>query len=96
MKEISELLKKNDIRALSYKRSGNVIIADTNIGKVVIKRNKNKDLWESFDKYYKKAQQNCKDISFEWVKGHSKEYSEFTKWNDLADHLAVDASYNLL
>lgn len=43
MKEISELLKKNDIRALSYKRSGNVIIADTNIGKVVIKRNKNKD-----------------------------------------------------
>ena len=43
MKEISELLKKKDIRALSYKRSGNVIIADTNIGKVVIKRNKNKD-----------------------------------------------------
>ncbi len=43
MKEISELLKKNDIRALSYKRSGNVIIADTNIGKVVVKKNKNKD-----------------------------------------------------
>ena len=42
MKQISELLKKNDIRALGYKRSGNVIIADTNIGKVVIKRNKNK------------------------------------------------------
>ncbi|MBQ2946464.1 MAG: hypothetical protein IJE04_01245 [Bacilli bacterium] len=43
MKEISELLKKNDIRALSYKRNGNVIIANTNIGKVVIKKNKNKD-----------------------------------------------------
>ena len=43
MKEISELLKKNDIRALSYRTDGNVIIADTNIGKVVIKRNKNKD-----------------------------------------------------
>ena len=43
MKQISELLKKNDIRALSYKRNGNVIIADTNKGKVVIKRNKNKD-----------------------------------------------------
>ena len=43
MKEISELLKKNDIRALSYKRNGNVIIADTTVGKVVIKRNKNKD-----------------------------------------------------
>ena len=40
MKEISELLKKNDIRALSYKRNGNIIIADTNIGKVVIKKNK--------------------------------------------------------
>ncbi|MBR6690460.1 MAG: hypothetical protein IKL65_03925 [Bacilli bacterium] len=43
MKEISELLKKSDIRALSYKKSGNVIIANTNKGKVVIKKNKNKD-----------------------------------------------------
>ena len=43
MKAISELLKKNDIRALSYKKNGNVIIANTNIGKVVIKKNKNKD-----------------------------------------------------
>lgn len=60
------------------------------------KRNKNKDLWSSFDKYYQKAQQNCKNISFEWIKGHSKEYSEFAKWNDLADHLAVEASQNLL
>ena len=43
MKAISELLKKKDIRALSYKRCGNAIIADTNIGKIVIKKNKNKD-----------------------------------------------------
>lgn len=43
MKEISNLLKKKDIRAHSYKKKGNVIIADTNIGKVVLKRNKNKD-----------------------------------------------------
>ena len=43
MKEINELLKKNDIRANSYTKDGNVIIADTNIGKVVLKRNKNKD-----------------------------------------------------
>lgn len=42
MKEISELLKKKDIRALSYKKDGNVVVADTNIGKVVIKKNKNK------------------------------------------------------
>jgi len=43
MKEISELLKKSDIRALSYKKKGNVVIADTNVGKVTIKKNKNKD-----------------------------------------------------
>ena len=43
MKKINELLKKNNIRALSYKRHGNVIIADTNIGKVVIKKNNHKD-----------------------------------------------------
>ena len=43
MKRINELLKKNDIRALSYKKSGNVIVADTNIGKVVIKKNNYKD-----------------------------------------------------
>lgn len=43
MKLINELLKKNDIRALSYKKEGNVVIANTNIGKIVIKKNKNKD-----------------------------------------------------
>lgn len=43
MKEISDILKKNDIRAHGYKKDGNVIIVDTNIGKVVLKRNKNKD-----------------------------------------------------
>ncbi len=43
MKEISNLLKNYDIRALGYQKLGNVVIADTNIGKVVIKKNKNKD-----------------------------------------------------
>ena len=43
MKEINELLKQNDIRALSYKKIGKVIVADTNIGKVVIKENPKKD-----------------------------------------------------
>ena len=43
MKEISDLLKKKDIRAHSYTKNGNAIIADTNIGKVVLKKNKNKD-----------------------------------------------------
>ena len=43
MKEINTLLKKNDIRALSYKKIGKVIIADTNIGKLAIKKNNNKE-----------------------------------------------------
>lgn len=43
MKEISELLKKYDIRALGYKKDGNVIVADTNIGKLVLKPNRKKD-----------------------------------------------------
>ena len=43
MKEISELLKKKDIRALGYEKIGNVVIANTNKGKVVLKVNKNKD-----------------------------------------------------
>ena len=42
MKQINEILKKNDIRALSYKKEGKVIFADTNKGKVVIKKNSNK------------------------------------------------------
>ena len=43
MKQINEILKKNDIRALGYKKIGKVIVADTNIGKLVIKENKDKD-----------------------------------------------------
>ena len=43
MKEINLFLRKNDIRALSYKKVGKVVIADTNIGKIVIKENSNKD-----------------------------------------------------
>ena len=43
MKEINDFLKKNDIRAHGYKKDGNVVVVDTNIGKVVLKKNKNKD-----------------------------------------------------
>ena len=38
MKEINSFLKKNDIRATGYKIDGKVVIADTNIGKLVIKK----------------------------------------------------------
>ena len=43
MKQINEILKKNDIRALGYKKIGKVIVADTNIGKIAIKENNKKD-----------------------------------------------------
>lgn len=43
MKEINDLLKKNSIRALSYKKRGKATFANTNIGKIVIKKNSNKD-----------------------------------------------------
>lgn len=43
MKEISELLKRSDLRAYSYKTIGNVIIVSTNDGKYAIKINNNKD-----------------------------------------------------
>ncbi len=50
MKEISEYLKQNSIRALSYKTSGNVTILDTNVGKVVIKKNnKKKEVFDYLD-----------------------------------------------
>ena len=43
MKEINYYLKKNDIRATGYKNRGKVVIVDTNIGKLAIKKNSNKD-----------------------------------------------------
>jgi len=43
MKEINELLKKNDLRATSYKKIGNVVLATTNKGKYIIKKNSNKE-----------------------------------------------------
>lgn len=49
-------------------------------------RKKNKDLWLTFDKYLKQANQYCSNIEFIWVKGHSS-----NKYNNLADTLAVSA-----
>ena len=43
MKEINDVLKEKGIRALSYKKIGNVIIANTNLGKVAIKKNSKKE-----------------------------------------------------
>lgn len=39
MKEINDVLKRNNIRALNYEKIGNVIIVNSNKGKYVIKKN---------------------------------------------------------
>lgn len=56
------------------------------------KRNKNQDLWGLFDLVYSKAQKLCPNIQFVHVKGHQKDDSEFTKWNNYVDELARKAS----
>ena len=56
-------------------------------------RKKNKDLWALFDYFYDQAQKYCSDIQFEWVKGHENNDTNKSKWNNLADSLAVEASH---
>lgn len=60
------------------------------------KRNKNIKLWNEFDKEYNRIQKLCKDITFKHVRGHQKDNSEFTKWNNYVDELAVLASKKIL
>lgn len=41
MKEISDILKSHNIRAYGYSKNGSAVVATTNEGKIVIKKNKN-------------------------------------------------------
>lgn len=59
------------------------------------KRGKNQDLWGIFDLVYSRAKTLCPDIQFVHTKGHQKDDSEFTKWNNYADRLAVLASQRI-
>lgn len=56
------------------------------------KRKKNVKLWELFDKEYQRVSELCPNITFKHVKGHQKDNSEDTKWNNKCDELAVKAS----
>ena len=59
------------------------------------KRKANVDLWNLYDKYYTKASEFCKDITFSWIKGHSKGSTKDEQFNNLADTLAVSASHKI-
>ena len=56
------------------------------------KRKKNQKLWEAFDKEYSRVSSLCSHITWKHVKGHQNDNSEFTKWNNYVDKLAVRAS----
>lgn len=59
------------------------------------KRKKNLKLWELFDKEFERVSRLCSSITFQHVKGHLKDDSEETKWNNRCDKLAVQASQKL-
>ncbi len=54
------------------------------------KRKKNIKLWEAFDKQYKITSKLCKFIEWAHTRGHQTDDSEFTKWNNYVDKLAVN------
>lgn len=56
------------------------------------KRNKNVKLWKEFDKQYSRVQELCPKIEFIHVRGHQKDNSDLTKWNNYVDRLAVSAT----
>lgn len=56
------------------------------------KRSKNIELWRKFDEIYTKTSKLTKNgIKWIHVKGHQKDDSIDTKYNNLADKLAVEA-----
>lgn len=49
MKKIDEILKKYDLRTISYQKRGKVIIMNSNIGKIVLKEKINNQIYEYLD-----------------------------------------------
>ena len=56
------------------------------------KRKKNIKLWEILDKELERVNRLCSNIEFKHVRGHQKDNSNETKWNNICDRLAVKAS----
>lgn len=59
------------------------------------KRKKNIKLWEEFDKEYSRVSALCPSINWIHTKGHQKDDSEYSKWNNIVDKLAVKASQEI-
>lgn len=59
------------------------------------KRKKNIKLWEEFDKEYSRVSALCSSINWIHTKGHQKDDSEYSKWNNIVDKLAVKASQEI-
>lgn len=60
------------------------------------KRNSNIKLWEKFDKVFARANRLCQNITGVHIKGHQKDKSEESKWNNMCDRLAVEASHEII
>ena len=56
------------------------------------KRNKNINLWEKFDTELNRVKSLCPKIKFQHVKGHQKDDSKESEWNNECDKMAVQAS----
>lgn len=56
------------------------------------KRKKNIKLWQEFDIQIKRVSELCPNISFQHVKGHQKDGSKATYWNNYVDQLASKSS----
>lgn len=59
------------------------------------KRSKNTTLWNIFDREFQRVFELCSDIQFKHVRGHQKDDSEETKWNNRCNELAVRASQKI-
>lgn len=59
------------------------------------KRKKNIKLWNLFDEEYLRVSKLCSNIEFKHIRGHQKDFSEETKWNNRCDRLAVLASQQI-
>lgn len=58
-------------------------------------RRKNILLWKAFDVEYERVQSLCKDIKWIHTRGHQKDDSIYSKWNNVVDKLAVNASQEI-